>query len=109
MLGPHDVRVVSYEPGHAEDDRVAANTGDIELDCFFVGADRELNWRCFLDDKSGRTGATVHDFKYLWHGFGSEADACCLGECGVDERRRSATVDHRIGYNGTTMEKQVNR
>jgi hypothetical protein len=32
MLGPLDERVVELEPGHAEDDRIVAETGNVELD-----------------------------------------------------------------------------
>jgi hypothetical protein len=43
MLGPHNVRIVEFEPWHAENDRVVSEASDVELDTFRVGSDLELD------------------------------------------------------------------
>ena len=70
MLGPHNGRIVELEPGHAEDDRVVAEAGDVELNVFRVRADLELDGQCFLGESSGGDGASIDNFEFSRHGFG---------------------------------------
>jgi hypothetical protein len=70
MLGPDNGRIVELEPGHAEDDRVMAEAGNVELDVFRVGADLELDGQCFLGESTGGDGASIDNFEFPRHGFG---------------------------------------
>jgi hypothetical protein len=96
-LGPHDERVMKGKPGHTEDDRVVAETSDIELDGFRMWTNLELNGQGFVGERAGRDGTSVDNFQVLGHGFLLETEVMSLDETDVDERGRGARVDHREG------------
>jgi hypothetical protein len=108
VLGPLDERVVEREPGHAENDRIVAETGDVELDGFRMGSDLEMHRHSFVGDSAGRDATSVDDFELSRRGFGLERDMVALGELGVDERGRGTGVDHREGRNLDIAKQQVN-
>jgi hypothetical protein len=99
---------MELEPGHAEDGRVVAEAGDVELDGLRVGADLESNGSCFLGESTGGDGASVNHLELSWHGFGLQRDVVALGKGNVEERGRGPGVDQRKGRKSDILDHEVN-
>ena len=109
VLGPHDRWVVELEPGHAEDDRVVAKSRGIEAKGLSVRANFELDRYRIVREKTRSNGTAIDDFEFAGHGFGLERDMVALGEPSINERGRSAGVEHGNGRDSLVMNNKVNR